>query len=115
MATVKVTSKGQITIPAHIRHEMRLIAGDKLELVWMDDGSYTLVPLTYSVKDLKGIVPSIGKQVTLEDMQEAIIAGSLGQELTPNEFTAEILEKSDKDEDLHYFDSAEAMFNNLNI
>jgi len=78
MATVRVTSKGQITIPAKIRDELRLIAGDKIELVRMDDGSYTLVPLTYSVKDLKGIVPSIGRQVSLEEMQEAIIAGALG-------------------------------------
>ncbi|TAM69322.1 MAG: AbrB/MazE/SpoVT family DNA-binding domain-containing protein [Microbacteriaceae bacterium] len=76
MPIATVTSKGQITIPIDVRHKLGLDTGDRVQFVELDDGGYELVPSTASVSALKGIVPSIGKVVTLEEMDEAIASAA---------------------------------------
>jgi AbrB family looped-hinge helix DNA binding protein len=42
---VRLTSKGQITIPQHVRHELGLQPGDEVDVV-VRDGVATIVPAT---------------------------------------------------------------------
>ncbi|MDN2582926.1 AbrB/MazE/SpoVT family DNA-binding domain-containing protein [Aquibium sp. ELW1220] len=76
MATATITSKGQITIPAQVRIDMGLTAGDRVDFIRMEDGHYAVVPASHSIRSLKGIVPRPRKPVSLGDMQEAIAAGA---------------------------------------
>jgi antitoxin PrlF len=76
MATATITSKGQVTIPAQVRIDMGLTAGDRVDFIRMEDGHYAVVPASHSIRSLKGIVPRPAKPVSLGDMQEAIAAGA---------------------------------------
>lgn len=76
MATATITSKGQITIPAQVRIDMGLTAGDRVDFIRMEDGHYAVVPASHSIRSLKGIVPRPRKPVSLDGMQEAIAAGA---------------------------------------
>jgi AbrB family looped-hinge helix DNA binding protein len=76
MSTSTLTAKGQITIPAEIRQRLSLSAGDKVHFVQLDDGSYKFAPANAPMSSIKGIVPKLGKRVTLEDMDDAIAAGA---------------------------------------
>nr|WP_153444977.1 AbrB/MazE/SpoVT family DNA-binding domain-containing protein [Sinorhizobium meliloti] len=77
--TSTITSKGQITIPAKVRIDMGLSAGDRVDFIRMEDGHYAVVPASHSIRSLKGIVPRPDRPVSLEDMQKAIIAGAAGE------------------------------------
>ncbi|RVI98186.1 AbrB/MazE/SpoVT family DNA-binding domain-containing protein [Sinorhizobium meliloti] len=79
MPTSTITSKGQITIPAKVRIDMGLSAGDRVDFIRMEDGHYAVVPASQSIRSLKGIVPRPDRPVSLEDMQKAIIAGAAGE------------------------------------
>ena len=67
-----LTSKGQITIPKEIRDRLKLRMGDKVEFYVRDDGRVELVPVTSSIKRLKGILPKPARAVSLEAMEKAI-------------------------------------------
>jgi antitoxin PrlF len=67
-----LTSKGQLTIPKSIRKKFKLHQGDKIEFFVDNEGSIVLVPIKSSVKELKGMVPAPEKNVSLEEMREAI-------------------------------------------
>ncbi|RVH87365.1 AbrB/MazE/SpoVT family DNA-binding domain-containing protein [Sinorhizobium meliloti] len=79
MPTSTITSKGQITIPAKVRIDMGLSAGDRVDFIRMEDGHYAVVLASHSIRSLKGIVPRPDRPVSLEDMQKAIIAGAAGE------------------------------------
>ncbi|MGH7155427.1 MAG: AbrB/MazE/SpoVT family DNA-binding domain-containing protein [Acetobacteraceae bacterium] len=79
MPTATVTSKGQITIPQQVRHDMGVTAGDRIDFVRMEDGNYAVVPASHSVRSLKGVIPRRGKPASLRDMQAAIEAAATGQ------------------------------------
>ena len=73
MATATVTSKGQITIPARVRAELGLTAGDRVEFVEMGQGQFAIVASTRSVKELKGLFRGRrSKPVSIEEMNAAI-------------------------------------------
>ncbi|MHB8317812.1 MAG: AbrB/MazE/SpoVT family DNA-binding domain-containing protein [Acidimicrobiales bacterium] len=76
MPTSKVTSKGQITIPAEVRRRLALVPGSRVNFVPLDNGSYEFVPATGTVTSLKGCVRSRSTPVTLEEMDDAIAAGA---------------------------------------
>jgi len=76
MSVSTVTSKGQVTIPIKVRSDMGLAAGDRIEFIRMEDGHYAVVPVSSSVKSLKGIIPRPDKPVSLEDMDAAIASGA---------------------------------------
>lgn len=74
MSTATLTSKGQVTIPSKVRVSMGLDAGDRIEFIEMDDGTFTIMAATHSVKDLKGMIRKPEKPVSIEDMNAAIEA-----------------------------------------
>jgi antitoxin PrlF len=67
-----LTSKGQITLPKDIRTRLKLQTGDKIEFFVDEAGRIELVPITASVKRLKGMLPQPKKAITLEAMDQAI-------------------------------------------
>lgn len=74
MSTATLTSKGQVTIPAKVRVAMGLDTGDRIEFIEMDDGTFTIMAATHSVKELKGMIRKPAKPVSIEDMNVAIEA-----------------------------------------
>ena len=74
MSTATLTSKGQVTIPSKVRVSMGLDAGDRIEFIEMDDGTFTIMAATRSVKELKGMIRKPAKPVSIEDMNAAIEA-----------------------------------------
>lgn len=56
MPTAKLTSKGQITVPAKVRAELNLREGDQLEFIKQEDGSWQIAPKNLSIMSLCGAV-----------------------------------------------------------
>jgi AbrB family looped-hinge helix DNA binding protein len=79
MYTATVNSKGQITIPAEVRKEFGLKTGDRLWFFKGEPGEYILKHKTDSIMDLLGCVHWTGKPVTIEEMNETIAKGWVGQ------------------------------------
>ena len=71
MAMAKITSKGQVTIPAAIRDDLHVVSGDRVEFVKIAEGRYEVVAATKNITGLKGIVRS-KKVVGIEEMNDAI-------------------------------------------
>jgi len=69
--SVTMTSKGQVTIPKVIRNRLHLKTGDKLEFV-LHQNSVEVIPISGSVRDLKGMVPKPDKAISLAEMDRAI-------------------------------------------
>lgn len=79
MAAATITSKGQITIPKHIRSLLDLHSGDKINFIVEDSGEVRFVPATQDITTLKGIVAKPKKAVSIEQMNATIKArGSRG-------------------------------------
>jgi antitoxin PrlF len=72
MATSVITTKGQITIPAPVRSALGVGAGDRIEFVEIEKGSYVIVPATSPVSALRGILRAPRNPVSIEDMNAAI-------------------------------------------
>ena len=79
MTAATVTSKGQLTIPKDVREALGIGPGDRVEFVQMADGNFAVMPATKSIKRLKGIIPKPRTPVSLEDMDDAIGAGAVGE------------------------------------
>jgi antitoxin PrlF len=75
MAFAKLTTKGRITIPASVRAELELKAGDRVEFVKISERQYAIVACNLSAKDLEGTFRWSGPPATLEQMDKAIRAG----------------------------------------
>lgn len=72
MSTATLTSKGQITIPAEVRNDLKVDAGDRVEFVQIVPGRYEFVAATSEVTALKGMFGVAKKAVTIESMNAAI-------------------------------------------
>lgn len=73
MTTATMTSKGQITIPSHIRQALGVVAGDRVEFIETGEGQYALVAATSPVTRLKGMLQgSAAGAVSIDDMNAAI-------------------------------------------
>jgi AbrB family looped-hinge helix DNA binding protein len=72
MASAKVTSKGQITIPLTIRQVLGLEPGDRITFVVRDDGTVEVRAETVDLLSLAGSVSTRRKGVSLADMDRAI-------------------------------------------
>ncbi|AOI77016.1 MULTISPECIES: AbrB/MazE/SpoVT family DNA-binding domain-containing protein [unclassified Burkholderia] len=59
MFEATLTSKGQLTLPAGIRHALGLAAGVRIVFTPLDDGTVILRAKTRSLLDLQGALPSI--------------------------------------------------------
>jgi antitoxin PrlF len=71
MSAAAVGRKGQIIIPAHIRAEIGLRAGDRIEFVRTREG-WLIKSATLPVTALKGILGKPRKPVSVEDMSLAV-------------------------------------------
>ena len=78
MASAKVTSKGQITIPLEVRTELNLKPGDRIFFARDPEGRFVLFPKNGSVTRLKGMFGRFPRTVSLEEMDEAIARGAAG-------------------------------------
>lgn len=72
MTTATLTSKGQITIPADVRHNLKVDAGDRVEFIQIAPGRYEFVAATQNVTALKGMFGKPTKSVSIDDMNRAI-------------------------------------------
>ncbi|MGE3297937.1 MAG: AbrB/MazE/SpoVT family DNA-binding domain-containing protein [Porticoccaceae bacterium] len=73
-----LTSKGQVTIPKAVRDALHLRTGDRLDFILEADGTVRVLPITGSVRRLKGILPKPARALTLEEMDDAIAKGAAG-------------------------------------
>jgi AbrB family looped-hinge helix DNA binding protein len=67
-ASAKITSKGQITLPAMLRRELGLKAGDRVDFVANAKGRYELVARKKTLADLRGIIPYDGPPLSDDDI-----------------------------------------------
>jgi antitoxin PrlF len=74
--TATVTSKGQVTIPIEARKRLRIQPGTKLEFVVHEDGRLEVIPMSGSIKELKGAVPQPKRALTLAEIDAAIAKGA---------------------------------------
>ena len=72
MATAKVTSKGQITIPKPVREALGVRTGDRVVFQVREDGVVEMRPRTGDLLSLAGMLVAENAGVTVEDMDTAI-------------------------------------------
>ena len=70
-----ITRKGQATIPKAIREHLHLKPGDRVKFFLHPDGSVVLLA-KLPVTAVRGMIKPRGAPVTIEEMNEAIIAGA---------------------------------------
>ena len=70
-----ITSKGQVTIPKAIREYLHVKPGDRVKFFMHPDGTVVLLPKV-PVTALRGLLRWEGRPATLEEMDEAIVAGA---------------------------------------
>ncbi len=76
MYEIKVTSKGQVTIPKAVRDQLNLKRGDRVVLEKAEDGAWKIVRLD-SPSKLFGMVNSPARRpATLAEMQRSIEKGA---------------------------------------
>lgn len=71
MTTATVTSKGQVTIPAKIRADLKVGAGDRIEFVRINEGHYEVIAATRDITQLRGRVKT-QQTISVEEMNTAI-------------------------------------------
>ena len=76
MFTAALSSKGQFTIPADVRADLRLSTGDRVSFEKAEDGSYRIRPLKRDIRQLAGILKYDGPPVSIEDMNQAVLDGA---------------------------------------
>lgn len=73
MPAAKLTSKGQITIPQSVRDDLGLHAGDRVDFVAEEGGTYRVVPLRKDVRALRGrFAGRVAAAVSIEAMEQAV-------------------------------------------
>ena len=72
MSTATLTSKGQITIPRTVRHDLGLQPGDRIVFVQVAPDRYELVVATSEVTALKGMFGPVKQEVSVAAMDRAI-------------------------------------------
>jgi antitoxin PrlF len=85
MALTKITSKGQITLPAEFRKREGFHPGDKVR-VREADGALIVEPADAWVKRTAGMLSHLAKgrpPVTIEEMEEAAAAGWADEPFEP--------------------------------
>ena len=73
MGASKLTSKGQVTIPAEVRSHLSLQPGDTVEFVVLENGTVMVRPAYVDVMDLAGcLARPKGKRLSVSEMHEII-------------------------------------------
>ena len=70
-----ITSKGQITLPASIRKELKIGTGDKLDFEVTPDGEILGRPVTNDLSSLADVLPPPKRRLSLAEMDAAIGRG----------------------------------------
>jgi len=70
-----MTSKGQVTVPVEVRHQLGLVAGSRVDFV-PDAQSYRIEVRRRPLASLFGALPRPSSPVTLEDMEAGIARGA---------------------------------------
>ena len=74
-----VTSKGQTTLPKDVRTALDLHPGDRVRYMILDGGEVRLVRAR-PIAELQGLLrDKVSRTVSLEEMDEAIGRGAIGQ------------------------------------
>ena len=68
----KVTSKGQITLPAKLRKELGLKPGDRVNFRRTKEGNYELVAKTLTLEDIRGMIKLDGPPRTIEQIVDDV-------------------------------------------
>jgi AbrB family looped-hinge helix DNA binding protein len=71
MISATITSKGQITLPATLREELNVGAGDRINFIRLDNGRFELVAASQDITHLRGLVHT-DETVSVEAMNEVI-------------------------------------------
>ncbi len=72
MSEARLTSKGQITIPADIRKAMGLSTGERVVFTQLDDGTTVMRTKTRSILELQGLLKSAAqgkRKVSVDEMR----------------------------------------------
>lgn len=80
MATVTLTSKGQLTIPRQLRDALGLAPGARLQASIDRHGRLVLVPSKYEPEDLFRERPKVNRVMTTDDMDRAIAMAVGGED-----------------------------------
>lgn len=80
MATVTLTSKGQLTIPRQLRDALGLTPGARLQASIDRNGRLVLVPSKYEPEDLFRNRPKVHRAMTIDDMDRTIALAAAGGE-----------------------------------
>jgi antitoxin PrlF len=75
MGAAKVTSKGQITIPADIRNEWQIEPGDQLVFYTSADGRFMVRVRRTRVGAGRGVIPDDGSPIDRAIIGEAVVEG----------------------------------------
>lgn len=71
MVGTKLSSRGQTTIPKHIRDRLGLEAGDRI-LFLIKDGEVVLQPVKHSLRDLRGSVNPHRKPEDFDEVRREV-------------------------------------------
>ena len=71
-----ITSKGQITIPVSARKNLGLHSGSRIDFIINEKEHLEMVPVSGSVKSLKGMVLKPEHSLSLKEMDQAIAVGA---------------------------------------
>ena len=72
MRYATLTSKGQITVPKHVREMLGVHPGDRLAFRIRGDGSVTVEAEIVDLRALRGAIRPEVRGVTVEEMNETI-------------------------------------------
>ena len=80
MAETMLEEDGHLILPKEIREYLQLHPGDRLNIIIENNGDVVIKSNLRDVRDLKGILSSPSKPVSIEDMKRAIsLRGSKNQ------------------------------------
>jgi AbrB family looped-hinge helix DNA binding protein len=71
-----ITSKGQITLPAAVRKELKIKTGDKLDIEVTENGEILGKPVSNDLSSLANVLPPAKRKLSLEEMDAAIRKGA---------------------------------------
>lgn len=71
MATARITTKGQVTLPKSVREKLGVEAGHRVEFVETEAG-FLVKPATRDIRALKGVLPKPRRPVTIEAMNRSL-------------------------------------------
>jgi len=70
MKTSRVTTKGQVTIPATVRKQLGIQQGDRVGFVY-ENGKVIILPVIKDIEAAFGLIAA-EQSVSLQDMEDAI-------------------------------------------